>query len=506
MNKLPTKQIYLLSIIVLGIITLSIYSTYAIFTYEASTSNILTINTPGNLSLLENITKYKQVTVPKDSVVTTDIDIYNNYNYNLCYSVWYQTTNDNDMNKIKIYENNNENLTTSGVIEAAVSKRVKLLLINDSDTDIKVKIGLSHAENNTACALNLSASQKQVSSIINPKNNLNNIIMNSQNKNSEAGYLTYTNNEELALNSETLSIAGSFTYQNEVFKLKEPITININEISNYLNYYMCQDESCKKLYHIIEVSQKETKYYLNKYEKLIGYSAGVSGIKKVNNDYYFYGDNPNNYLYYNCANELDHKTCELWRIIGLTYNAEDNKYLTKITKDDYLNKQKYADSSEEWDSSSINKYLSEQYKLANDLYLKEFSFKQENLTSLADRISYRDKLNKSKIMLINLSDYLNASKCTNDLVTAYTGECLTNNWLNKGEKEWTMTMNYLEPIKDPETEELIPVTNNKVYSVGSSIEATEVTNELNIRPVVYLKDRMLVTSGDGSFDNPYIIR
>lgn len=504
MNK--AKQIYLLSIIVFGIFALSIYSTYAIFTFEASTSNILSINTPGSLSLIEDITKYKQVTIPKDSVITTDIDIYNNYSYNLCYSIWYQTTNDADMNKIKIYESNTDNLTTSGIIEAANSKRVKLLLINDSENDVKVKLGLSYAENNTSCELNLPSSKKQISSTINSTRNLNTLVMNTPNKNSEEGYITYTNNDELVLNSETLVIAREFTYQNETFALKDSITINPNEITNYLNYYMCLDDACQKLIHIYEVNQKDNKYYLTKYDKLIGYSAGVSGIRKVNNNYYFYGDNPNNYIYYNCTNELDHKTCELWRIIGLAFDEDNNKYLTKITKDDYLNKQKYADSSEEWTSSSINKYLNEEYKLTNSLYLKEFAFKQENLTSLDDKITYPNRPSKTKIIIMSLSDYLNASKCTNELISAYTGECLTNNWLNKGDTEWTMTMNYLEPVKDPETEELIPVLNNKMYSVGQSIKTMEVNTELNVRPVIYLKDRMLVVSGDGSFNNPYVIR
>ena len=32
MNRLPTKQIYLLVVIIVGIIALSLYSTYAIYT------------------------------------------------------------------------------------------------------------------------------------------------------------------------------------------------------------------------------------------------------------------------------------------------------------------------------------------------------------------------------------------------------------------------------------------------------------------------------------------
>ena len=511
MNRLPAKQIYLLSIIVLGIIALSIYSTYAIFTFEASTSDILSIKTPGSLSLMENITKYKQVTVPKDSVITTDVDIYNNFNYSLCYSVWYKTANEADLSKIKIYENNDATLTTSGTIDAVSSKRVKLLLINDSEDDVKVKLGLSYAENSTACELNISSDKKQISATLNTQNNLNNVVMNTQVKNSESGYLTYNDNETIVVdNDRSFMIGNSFDYKDEVFTLKETKTISINELSNYLNYYTCLDsDSCSILYRANEVSQKDEKYQITKYDKLIGYRKGSSGIRKVANNYYYYGDNPDNFIYYNCQNELDIKTCELWRIIGLAYDEESKRYLTKIIRDDYLNKQKYNDNGEEWTDSNIDKYLTKEYKLTNNLYQKELTFKQENITNLDQKltdITYLDNQNKGRVMIMNLSDYLNASACTDKTVAEYTGDCLTDNWLNKGATEWTMTANYVEEMTDPETNEVIPGISNKVYAVGSAITASEVTSELNIRPVVYLKDRMLVTGGNGSFASPYIIR
>ena len=55
MNKLPAKQIYLLTIIIVGIIALSVYSTYALFTFESETSDIVSIHTPKSLKISENI-------------------------------------------------------------------------------------------------------------------------------------------------------------------------------------------------------------------------------------------------------------------------------------------------------------------------------------------------------------------------------------------------------------------------------------------------------------------
>ena len=103
MNKLPTKQIYLLIIIIVGIIALSIYSTYAIFTFEGSTSNIVSLYTPNSLKINESVSEYQQVPVDASSYTTTDIDIYNTHDYEVCYSVWYKLINSNN-SLTKIYQ------------------------------------------------------------------------------------------------------------------------------------------------------------------------------------------------------------------------------------------------------------------------------------------------------------------------------------------------------------------------------------------------------------------
>ena len=109
---------------------------------------------------------------------------------------------------------------------------------------------------------------------------------------------------------------------------------------------------------------------------------------------------------------------------------------------------------------------------------------------------------------MSLSDYLNASFCENREINNYDNTCLKNNWLNRNGNinEWTTSIKYQEPYEDEETKELITPANNTVYSVGNTIENTIILSKLNIRPVVYLKTRLLLTSGDGSFNNPYVIR
>ena len=63
-----------------------------------------------------------------------------------------------------------------------------------------------------------------------------------------------------------------------------------------------------------------------------------------------------------------------------------------------------------------------------------------------------------------------------------------------------------ENTEENETKEEIVIEeiNNKVYT--SLIEASLITEKHSVRPVVYLKDRVLSYSGTGSINDPYIIK
>ena len=410
------------------------------------------------------------------------------------------------------------------------SKRISLIITNDSDNDIKVNIGITHAVSTETCELNIDKDKLAVTSIItDPKELSTELIENTKNVQETAGYLTYKNIDTKIDLADDIKLYVSKTFSNndELFTLTNPEEISPKDIANYKsndndNYYTCLDKTnCKVLYQIIDtleteetIENKEEKikhYHLTKYNLLKGYLAGETGLRKNYNDYSYFGDNPHNFIYYNCLNELDTKTCELWRIIGFTYDEKENKYLTKIISDETINKLKYSDNLQAWNDSNIQKYLNKEYKLRSNAYLKEITFKQENLTDLNDKLTelkYLNTENKSLITIMNLSDYLHASICENKEIVNYDETCLKNNWLNKNENinEWTSTVKYLEPYKDETTEEMINPTNDTVYTVGSSIKDEKTNVELNVRPVVYLSSRTFVIGGDGTIDNPYVIR
>jgi len=79
-------------------------------------------------------------------------------------------------------------------------------------------------------------------------------------------------------------------------------------------------------------------------------------------------------------------------------------------------------------------------------------------------------------------------------------------------EENNQELNEEVPTEDTEeiTEEEVPepqeIIVNYVYSVGNEIGKNKITDELEVRPTLYLKSRILLVAGEGTFDNPYIIK
>lgn len=553
MNKLPTKQIYLLTIIIVGIIALSVYSTYAIFTFESETSDIVSIHTPKSLKISENVYEYQQLEIEPNAVATTDIDIYNSFEQEVCYSIWYKVIGEaNIQNKIQIFEISKEGLTSSGVLQSLNHQRVTIAIINDSEEKVKINIGtIGSKKDMDTCSLNLSSDKTVINETYSSIDTLTKKILEEKEKIEviEENYLTYKDITETLIYEEIdkIFLTDKFNYHEELFTLDptEELTLKTIVEKNYLKekdtYFCKEDSKCSILYKIVDLEteeietevEKEKKiiYKITKYDKMIGYSKGKNGLRKINNNYIYYGDNPNNFIYYNCQNNVDISSCELWRIVGFFYNQEKDEYYTKIIRNDSIGKYSFDTESKIWNDSSLNKYLNEEYKLINnyDIYIEEYSEKLESIKSLEDEIKNikaEEKFN-SKIKLLNLSDYLYTSSCENTKVSEYKNECLTNNWLNNIEidKEWTLTSKEIIEIIEPETNEL-PEENldveeneevdeeiteqkeiiNYVYSIGKNIEESEVTEKLDVRPVIYLKSRILLLGGNGSKEEPYIIK
>ena len=142
----------------------------------------------------------------------------------------------------------------------------------------------------------------------------------------------------------------------------------------------------------------------------------------------------------------------------------------------------------EFSKSYIYDYLNNKYLPDDKTYLKEVTYKQDYLPSL--------ELNLNQINYF--SEEIKISE--------YDKQCLNNNYLNFYDgPSWTNTRVYEEITEDNQEKVLDTNTNTKIYSVSSTIKASSQEEELNIRPVLYLKSRMLITSGTGTMEDPYIV-
>lgn len=573
MNRVPAKQIYLLSVIIVGIIALSVYSTYALFTFESETDDIVSIHTPKSLTISETVYEYQQIKIEPNAVATTEIDIFNSFDYTVCYSVWYKVVGDIEtQNKVQIFQKTEENISTSGVLSPNTHIKITLAIINDNDTQVKVNLGTIGASKDVdSCSLNISADKNVVTSSYKNIDILTTKLLEEKEKVQEQdeSYLIYQNETEpFTLSSEDkIILSTEFTYTNEIFTLKNPEELTLQEVLDKYNletdnlYFCSNGNTCQILYkinnietEIIEAEKPEDiviNYKITIYDKLIGYSKGNNGLRLINEkDYIYYGDNPNNFIYYNCENNDNLNTCELWRIVGFFYNEETQKYNTKIVRNESIGKYQFDnkiinninESTNNWNESTLNKYLNEEYGLINkyDMYLDEYIQLVERIPNLETdikNIKIKEENINSKISILSLSDYLYTSSCQKTKISEYTDDCLTNNWLNNIEikKEWTLTSKevienilpeetekeeieenpeeinqndetIIEETKEELTEENNNYVINYVYSTGENINETDVNETLDLRPVLFLKSRIILLDGNGSLEKPYIVK
>lgn len=500
MEKLPTKQIYLLLVIIVGIIALSIYSTFAIFTFDSQTKEAINISLPNTLEISSNVYEYKQIELDPNSNKIADIDLYNTFDYDLCYSVWYKIIEDDN---VEIYELSKDNLTTSGVLTASENYRVRLLLINNSNKKSHVNIGVATAKEEETCELKLSNDKKNIKNYYGTEiAYLNDTVISKENtskKEEQNNFIVEKNITTKKIVKDNIELYQNFEIDNNGFKLLnkyEDKEFNFENNKYYLRY------NNEIIYEINEASYNSDGYLeITNYNKLTFYEKGTSGLKKIKDNYYYYGANPDNYISYNCTKD----NCELWRVVGAFYDETKDNYNIKIVRNDYLTKEEYNNnSSNEWINSSLYNYLNKEYSITSlsKKYQTTFKYQYDTLENInADEYVINSKIasDTNEISILTMTDYLNTSTCNKNSV-----ECLKNNWLNKKDNnnEWLLALYNEKNILENEEETI----EYKVVTTGETIQAVLPTEKNYFRPVVYLKNRILVLSGNGTIENPYIIK
>ena len=148
MNKLkgriPLKYLYVLSACIAILLSVGLYYTYAMFTANVSSGNVVNMDT--TLKYNFDISGTQSFHIAKNSVASFYATINNSSEGAIYYEIYYSTTN--DLTNVIIGEVVEDTtitttaLNTSGNLDTGVSKDVPLVIANNSDNDIDVIIGV----------------------------------------------------------------------------------------------------------------------------------------------------------------------------------------------------------------------------------------------------------------------------------------------------------------------------------------------------------------------------
>lgn len=315
-------------------------------------------------------------------------------------------------------------------------------------------------------------------------------------------------------------------------------TLNIDKDNNTYNIENITKNSLCKLYYEDTAG-----------EQLINLTSGLDTLKEKNKTYLdendilrYYGNDALNYIYFNCDNESDTNTCELWRIVSVSKVSDvtkKHKYNLKIVKDTPLtakNTNTNQDITEfEWNNNRGFDFLEASiYKLLNEAYYNassNYSYTNKNNETLTLDFSktglkndktrnmittgtwrlnantdnkqtisnwYNDtaygNMAQFNIGLINISDYILSLKddCKDTKINEFS-TCSSKSYLSK-ENGFFVLDSYQEK-------------EGFVYRIAgnNAINAIYPTATYNIYPSLYLNEDVKIVSGDGSLNNPYTI-
>ncbi len=148
--RVPLKESYLLIIIIVGILSLCMYSSFALFSLEKTTSkDIFTMRAASDIETTLKIFEYKKITVSAGENTSVMVNVNNDTGGSIYYGVFYEmvspSTKTDDIGIYKIDWSAN---ATSGSITNGSKLPVEIIIINNSSSDITLNIGVAGSDSN----------------------------------------------------------------------------------------------------------------------------------------------------------------------------------------------------------------------------------------------------------------------------------------------------------------------------------------------------------------------
>jgi len=152
------KETYLLFLIVIGLISLSLYSTYALFTASTTINDVVGLET--TLATDSNIIEYEMVTVAPGENKIIEVKVKNNYGSTLYYGVWYEMLKPLNSSNVDIgLYTKQDNTPSSGQIPTNTELTLLVGISNNGTENAMVNIGTIGS---LTPNLNLTANKKLI--------------------------------------------------------------------------------------------------------------------------------------------------------------------------------------------------------------------------------------------------------------------------------------------------------------------------------------------------------
>ena len=551
-GKLPIKESYLLIIIIVGVLSLSMYSSFALFSLEKTTSNdIVTMRAANNIETNINVYEYKTVTVDANSNLAVMVNVKNNTSNSIYYGVYYENVPVGvKVTKIDWSENN-----ATGNINGNTTLPVELMIINDTNSSVTINIGVAGGSSNelglpdgkilvteefdTGAFYNTLPTMDD--SDVEIKYDANNITYFKD-------LVTCTDNGSgckivLVRPSSTKDLtAGEHTIlyvleNNDGYRVKFNKRINLKSGTNAVELITKKNDN--------STGDSGSGVYKVQHDAIASSNSATGAEIPAVTDYRYYGPSPDNYI---CLDMEGGSTCpdkHLYRIIGSIYEEKENTNRIKVIKATPLTDgttKGYA-----WDSGNVNIWATitngnysnsltsgaSLMKLLNsgDWWNRTNTFANYGLTEKAksyittsryylggynnsngvmtnqfytyERGTTRYDTNRplywdGMVGLMYPSDFGYAAG--NTCVTGtdpynYDGGCYKKDWLNDtSNNQWLMSPG--------------SGYSNRAFNVHSSgfvFINDNVDNAFSARPVFYLNSSASISEGEGTSAAPYIL-
>ena len=143
-ERIPLKYIYVLSACIAILLSVGLYYTYAMFTANVSSGNVVNMDT--TITYKFDINGTQNIHIGKNSVASFNVLVTNTTSGSIYYEIYYSTNNDlTDVIIGEVVEDKTVTTIaphTSGVLEKDKSITVPLVIANNSNNDIDITIGV----------------------------------------------------------------------------------------------------------------------------------------------------------------------------------------------------------------------------------------------------------------------------------------------------------------------------------------------------------------------------